>query len=151
MIDFGVAGIRHALIEGIPHRMTWGCMNRIPKRLFPPFERAYRQQLSTGCPAAREERRFRHAIVEAAARWSVFHMIWRVPDAMKADRPRGGATLRQQVLAWLSAFIETSEEFERFGALGKSAHGVRARLRSRWPVETHSIPLYPAFQRGGGG
>jgi hypothetical protein len=149
MIDFGVAGLRHALIEGIPHRMTWGCINRMPKRLFLPFEEAYRKELSTGCPAARNESRFREAMVEAAARWSVFHMIWRVPDAMKADRPRGAASLRQQLLAWLSAFIKTSEEFGRFPALGKSAHRVRARLRSQWPSETHNIPLYPAFQRAG--
>jgi hypothetical protein len=149
MIDFGVAGLRHALIEGIPHRMTWGCINRMPKRLFLPFEEAYRKGLSTGCRAARNESRFRQAIVEAAARWSVFHMIWRVPDAIKADRPRGAASLRQQLLAWLTAFVETSEQFERFPALGKSAHQVRARLRSQWPRETHSIPLYSAFRRAG--
>src|SRR5262249_11394887 len=50
------------------------------------------------------------------------------------------------VLAWLSAFVEVSEELDRFTALGKSAYGVRARLRSEWPAETHSIPLYPAFR-----
>jgi hypothetical protein len=151
MIDFGVAGLRHALIEGIPHRMTWGCINRVPKRLFLPIEEAYRRALSTGCPAARNESRFRQAIVEAAARWSVFHMIWRVPDAMKADRPRGAASLRQQLLAWLSAFVEMSEEFDRYPALGRSANRVRARLTSQWPSETHNIPLYPAFQRAGAG
>lgn len=60
MIDFGVAGHRHALIEGIPRRMTK---------------------------------------TEAAATWSVFHIIWRLPGAMKADRPKGAASLRQQLLA----------------------------------------------------
>ena len=147
MIDFGVAGLRHALIEGIPHRMTWGCINRMPKRLFLPLEEAYRKELSTGCPAARNESRFREAIVEAAARWSVFHMIWRVPDAMKADRSRGAASLRQQLLAWLSAFVETSEEFDRYPALRRSAYRVRAQLTGQWPSETHKISLYPAFQR----
>src|SRR5215831_5766537 len=123
MIDFGVAGLRHALIE-----------------------EAYRKEVSARCPAAGNEARFRQAMVEAAARWSVFHMIWRVPDAIKADRPRGGATLRQQVLAWLSAFVEMSEEFDHFPALGKSAHRVHGRLKSQWPSDTHNIPLFPAFQ-----
>jgi hypothetical protein len=81
---------------------------------------------------------------------SVFHMIWHVPDAIKADRPRGGATLRQQVLAWLSAFVEMSEEFDQFPALGKSAHRVHGRLKNQWPSDTHNIPLYPAFQCTGG-
>jgi hypothetical protein len=68
MIDFGVAGLRHALIGGIPHRMTWGCINRIPKRLFRPFEEAYRKELSARCSAVGNEDRFRQAMVEAAAR-----------------------------------------------------------------------------------
>src|SRR5215831_2684893 len=103
MIDFGVAGLRHALIEGIPHRITWGCVNRIPRRLFTRLEEAYRNELVTGCVAAKDKSRFWQAMIEAAARWSIFHIIWRVPDALRADRPRGAATLRQQVLAWLSA------------------------------------------------
>jgi hypothetical protein len=61
----------------------------------------------------------------------------------QGGQPRGAASLRQQLLAWLSAFVETSDEFERFPALGKSAHRVRARLKSHWPSETHTIPLYP--------
>ena len=35
MIDFGVAGFRRALIAGMPHRTTWCCIQRIPKRLSP--------------------------------------------------------------------------------------------------------------------
>jgi Phosphotransferase enzyme family len=149
MLDFGVSGFRHALIEGMPHRMTWGSMQRIPRRLFVPFETVYQTELSHGCPAARTHSAFRRAMVEAGGRWSVFHVIWRVPDALKADRPRGWTTLRQQVLAWLAAFAELSEECGHLSALGKSAYRVRRCLQSHWPRETHEIPYYPAFRNSG--
>jgi hypothetical protein len=40
------------------------------------------------------------------------------------DRPRGAASLRQQMLAWRSAFIEASEE------LSGSRHSVCLRIES---------------------
>ncbi len=126
--------------------MTWGCINRIPKHLYRPFEERYRKELSATCMAATNETLFRQAMIEAAARWHIFHLIWRVPGALKADRPRGGATLRQQVMAWLSAFAEMTDEFGRFPALGRAAAQAHAELLRQWPGEAHEIPFFPAFR-----
>ena len=103
-------------------------------------------ELAPGCPTAGNEREFCRAMVDAGARWSVFHVIRRVPDAVRRDRPRGDATLRQQVLAWLAAFTEMSDEWGRFSALGRQADQVRARLKTLWSAETHDVPYYPAFR-----
>jgi hypothetical protein len=46
LFDFGAGGFRHALIEGMPWRMTWGCMMRIPSRIWPAMEWAYRCSLA---------------------------------------------------------------------------------------------------------
>ena len=146
MIDFGEGGLRHALIEGVPHRMTWGCVYRVPRSLFLPLEEAYRKAIAVGCPPAADEAGFRQAMVTAGARWNVFQMISRIPEAIHRDRPRGEATLRQQVLAWLGAFVDISDECGGFPALARKADQVRDRLRSEWPGETHEIPYAPAFR-----
>src|SRR5207237_6889868 len=41
LFDFGAGGLRHALIEGMPARMTWGCMMRLPARILPLMDTAY--------------------------------------------------------------------------------------------------------------
>jgi hypothetical protein len=146
MMDFGVAGFRHALIEGMPHRLTWGCVRRIPRRLFAPMEDVYRVELARSCRVARDEAAFRRVMAEAGGRWSVLHVVHRVADALNGDRPRGRhATLRQQVLASISAFSVLSEEVDQLPALGQSAAALERCLRARWPDETHYIPPYPAF------
>ena len=52
LLDFGESGYRHALIEGIPGRMTWGCMMRIPSHIIPRMDSAYRNELIRGYPDA---------------------------------------------------------------------------------------------------
>jgi len=147
MIDFGVSGPRHALIEGVPHRTTWGCINPVPGSLFPVLENAYRKELAIGCPPAANEADFHKAAVAAGARWNVFHVIGRLAEAIERDRPRGESTLRQQVVAWLGAFANMSEQWGGFRAMRKTAIQVLARLRAEWPKETHEIPCAPAFRR----
>ena len=111
----------------MPGRMTWGCMMRIPARILPLMDAAYQTQLKQKHPEMSDET-FRLALVEAGARWHIFHVVHRLPDALMNDRQRGLTTLRQQVIAWLTAFADLSEELRYFQALGTSARSMVERL-----------------------
>jgi hypothetical protein len=145
LFDFNAGGFRHAVIEGMPGRMTWGCMMRIPASVLPLMDAAYYTQLTQAHPEI-SEGMFRQAMTEAGARWHIFHIIHRLPDALLSDRQRGPTTLRQQLVAWLMAFINLSEEFCGTPALGRSARQMLERLSSIWSVEASSLPYYPAFR-----
>lgn len=146
LFDFDSGGLRHALIEGMPWRMTWGCMMRIPRHVVPRMERAYQSQLARGYPEASDDRVFRRSMAKAGARWNIFHVIHRLPDALEGDRQRGPTTLRQQTVAWIEAFAELSEEVGQMEALGKSARDMAECLRKLWPAEVSRLPYYPAFR-----
>jgi hypothetical protein len=148
LIDFGACGIRHPLVEGMPHRLTWGCTKRIPRRLYSRLEKTYQLELSRRYRQAADDSFFHAAMMAATARWNIFHTIWRVPDALEGDRPRGLTSLRQQVVAWIDAFAEMSEEFNQMPSLGNSARRLLSRLKELWPAETHTIPYYSAFTSG---
>jgi hypothetical protein len=145
LFDFDQGGFRHALIEGMPGRMTWGCQMRIPARVQSDMERAYQAALSLGYAQVADDRVFYHGMVEAGARWNILHLIHRVPTALSGDYQRGLTTLRQQVVAWLEAFADLSDERQQLQALGKSAREAVKRLRELWPAEVCSLPYYPAF------
>ncbi len=145
LFDFNAGGFRHALIEGMPGRMTWGCMMRIPARLLPLMDAAYQSQLTQKHPEISEEM-FRRAMIEAGARWHIFHVIHRLPDALTKDRQRGLTSLRQQMIAWLTAFADLSEEFCGMSALGTSARRMAEHLSGIWSAEAGDMPYYPAFR-----
>jgi hypothetical protein len=151
LYDYDCGGYRHALVEGLAGRLTWGCSSRIPADVVRAMDAAYREELAGGCVAAGEDRSYRQALVEAAARWHVFHVIWRLPTGLERDFLRGLTTFRQQLLAWLDAFVGVVEELGLATALGESARAVGRCLRARWPPETGRLPYYPAFSEGKGG
>jgi hypothetical protein len=146
LFDFDAGGFRHALIEGMPGRMTWGCQMRIPARVQGDMERAYQAALSRGYAEVADDRVFYRGLVEAGARWNILHLIHRVPAALSGDYQRGLTTLRQQTVAWLEAFADLSEERQQLQALGKSAREAVKRLRELWPAEVCGLPYYPAFR-----
>src|SRR5215510_4147785 len=80
----------------------------------------------------------------------IFHINHRLPDAIESDRQRGPTTLRQQVIAWIEAFAELSEEHGQMRALGKSARAIWERLQDFWPTESCNLPFYPAFRDSAG-
>ena len=150
LFDFGSGGFRHALIEGMPWRMTWGCMMRIPNQSWRAMEMAYRSRLICGYAGAIDDVRLYQSMVEAGARWNIFHINHRLPDAIKSDRQRGPTTLRQQVIAWIEAFAELSEEHGQMQALGKSARAMWKRLHDLWLIESRKLPFFPAFRDSAG-
>src|SRR5205085_271589 len=109
MFDYGSCGLRHALVEGMPARMTWGCTMGIPRELLAPLDEAYRARLAAARPEIRADAVYHRALSEAAARWHLLHVVHRLPEAVIADRPRGPTSLRQQVVAWVLAFAELTE------------------------------------------
>jgi hypothetical protein len=148
LYDFNVGGLRHALIEGMPGWMTWGCHMRFPIDLIAKMDDVYQQELAQGCPATADEKLYRRARTLAAARWHLFHVTLRLPEALRADVPRGTmTTLRQQFLAWTDAFVKVAMVADCVPNLTRTARQLAIRLRSEWPSEVHSIPYYPVFQR----
>lgn len=145
LYDFDSAGFRHALLEGVPALTSWGCVMRLPARLAPRMEAAYRAELSKTCAAASDEQLFRRALTDACARWHVFQVSTRLEHCLVEDAPRGPTTRRQQFLAWMDTFARVGEESEHPRVLAASARDLAARLRSLWPAETHALPPYPAF------
>ena len=137
--DFGSGGFRHALVEGLPHRITWGCIRRVPETVAAAMDRAYQE----AHPDLADDATFRRAATDAMTRWHVFHVIWRVPDALRRDHPRNPeATLRQQVVAWIDAYVDWADDGT---ALARTARRLVERLRERWPAYTHTIGYLPAY------
>jgi len=109
------------------------------------MEAAYYEQLVQVHPEISKPI-FHRAMVEAGARWHIFHVLHRLPDALLRDRQRGPTTLRQQMIAWLRSFISLSEEFGGMPALRGSANIMLAHLCNVWSAETRTLPYYPAFR-----
>src|SRR5947207_1310330 len=80
-------GFRHALLEGLQARLTWGGMIRIPPDVMSLMDEAYRTELATHVPDIGDNRVYRLALVEAGARWNIFHVVGRLPEAVRRDRP----------------------------------------------------------------
>lgn len=147
LFDFNVGGLRHALIEGMPGRMTWGCHGRFPESLIGKMDDVYQKELAAGCAVAVDENRYRRAMALAAARWHLFHVTSRLAEAVRADAVRGPlATLRQQFLGWTDAFVTMAGDDGAVPALAETSRRLAVRLRQRWPGEVHTVPYYPAFQ-----
>jgi hypothetical protein len=144
--DFDCSGFRHALLEGVPGRTTWGCVMAIPHQLSAQLERVYRTALAQVSRAASDNDVFHQALVVATARWHIFKVLRHLNGCLAEDAPRGPTTRRQQFLAWLDVFGSMTEEFAFMTALGKSARAMAVRLRARWPADVHTLPLYPAFR-----
>ncbi|HZS10023.1 MAG TPA: hypothetical protein VFD58_34665 [Blastocatellia bacterium] len=146
LYDFDCGGFRHALLEGLPGRLSWGCVMRIPDRVIERMEPAYRRELVKGCAVAADDDVFHRAMIEAAARWHVFQVLSRLPDCLTVDATRGPTTRRQQFLAWMDGFAGMTREFGLMTALGDAARELAARMHERWPPEVHPLPVYPAFR-----
>jgi hypothetical protein len=146
LYDFDCGQFRHAFLEGVPGRSTWGCVMRIPLAIAHQMETVYRDALAVKHPQIHDERFFRAAITEAHARWHLFQVLHRLPSCLIQDAPRGPTTRRQQFLAWMDSFADITEEATSMQALGTMARTLAGKLRRQWPSDVHILPYYPAFQ-----
>jgi len=148
LIDFEFGYFGHALIDASYARMlfpTCWCANRLPQSIVEKMESRYRTEFVKGCPEAKENSIWEHALLSMCGYWLLNTLAWHLEAALKEDRNWGIAGLRQRILARLEAFAIAAEEYGRFPALLETAGHLRDTLSQRWP-EIQPLPLYPAFQ-----
>ena len=123
-------------------------MKSVPRQVQEDMEQAYREEFEKGCPNVISDREFSRAKVEASAHWHIFHVTVRLRQALRndTDAQRGPSTLRQQVIAWLSAFAEISDETNDLRALGKCASRLVPQLKKQWGRDCTELPNFGAFR-----
>src|SRR5262249_15740131 len=135
LFDFDCGGFRPAPLGGPPGGLSLGAPPRLPAAGAGALGPAGPPAPAAGGRAAGGDGLCRRALGEAAARWHIFHAIWRLPTALERDYQRGLTRLRQQQLAWLEGFAAVAEECGHATALGSSARALAARLRAQWPSD----------------
>lgn len=145
-IDFEFGGYRHALLDGVYWHTqfpTCWCANRIPDAFVPKLERAYREELAKGCPAAADDRAFDLAVVRAAfAR--TFDVFGYASWWLKRDERWGIATVRQRLPTRFRSFAALARSRDIYPALADLAEKVADALDARFAPEP--LPIYPAFR-----
>ncbi len=148
-IDFETAGFRNALVDGVYGRMMFPscwCASRIPKTVVETMEITHHRELAKGCVAARDDKQYRRAIVDASAFWLLVALVWYLPKAVDTDADWGISTMRQRISARLEAFIAVSEEYGHLSGIRRTARALSDALGKRWPSEVIGLSLYPAFR-----
>jgi hypothetical protein len=152
LFDFEGGAFRHALTDGVYGRIhfpTCWCVNRLPDRIQPLMESAYRAELARGCPAAQDDQLFERAVVEACAYWTLRHCsrnMRTILQVIDEDFEWGIATVRQRVLLRAGILEQLTAESGHLVALGATFADLAAKLRARWPAEADTMPYYPAFR-----
>jgi hypothetical protein len=149
LLDFEFGGFRHALLDAAYLRILlptcWG-VNQIPKDVMRRAEAAYRGELVKGCPEAKDEATFTHALVEACAFWLIeTFAAWFMPRILKEDWRWGIASVRQRVLVRFNCFAEAAAEFAHLEAIGATIRELETKLRQLWSG-IEEMPYYPAFR-----
>jgi len=148
LFDFEFGMFRHALLDGSYWRAlfpTCSHANRLPAPFIRQLEETYRAELAKSCIAARDEERFQRAMAEACAYWTLRTTGWHLADALIADGQWGIASLRQRILARLSALAERLADLDQLPATTTTCHQLAQYLKGLWP-EMEEMPLFPAFR-----
>jgi hypothetical protein len=148
LIDFETGHFGHAFIDVAYGRMMFPscwCANRLPDSIVQQMEKTYRAILCQHCVAAEDDQIFKTALSNTCGFWLLATLTRHFEDALEKDSDFGISTTRQRILARLEAFISTSQEFNQLTGLCDTSSQLLDLLRQRWS-ETHSLPLYPAFQ-----
>lgn len=150
LFDFESASFDHPLLEAVTLRMTFptcgmAFVNQVPEVICRQAESAYRAVLAKSCPQVVDERVYGPAVTAACALWALAFCQGWLERAIVSDDPRMNR-VRQCAFVRFEAFVLTAREFQSLSALGETFAELVAELRSRWPLESHDLPLYPAFQ-----
>lgn len=152
-IDFEWGHFGHALLDAVYPRMMWPscwCAGRLPDEIIAKMENSYRAELIRGCPEAREDAVWEPGLVHMCAMTLLNRLAWDLEPALREDRKRGIASLRQRSLAQLEAFIKTADTFHQLPALCAAAGQLFSLLRMRW-TDTTPLTLFPAFDHPSAG
>lgn len=101
--------------EALAPRHMWGCILKLPESALLELESQYAAGFSPDGHASDI------AMVDAAAWWHVFNVLWRLPTALEADYRRDESSLRQQLIGWLTCFSEMGSRQEQMSRLRESA------------------------------
>lgn len=148
VMDFEVAGWRHALLDGAYARLRHlNCLDAqvIPDEIQAEMEQLYREALSERCHAARDDCLFAQGLTHACAGWMIVTLS-NLPRVVDNDKPRGPASYRQRIIASLDAFIGTTQEFQLLPALGATSQRLRARLADLWSRSLAPVEEFPVFR-----
>ncbi|HYI26065.1 MAG TPA: phosphotransferase [Thermomicrobiales bacterium] len=150
LIDFEFSHIGHALMDGVYGRVpfpTCWCVGMIPEDVAGEMDRAYRQELSRGCPAALNDQRYARAVAEACVFWMILLCHWHpLPNLIEEDREWGPGTIRQRLLVRLAVAAGVTADADHLTAIGEMAGVMAGVLHERWDADVAPMPLYPAFQ-----
>ena len=158
--DFEAAGFRHALADATILRYpypTGGPPWRLPLDVAGAAERAYRQELAIGWPAALDDALYERGIAAACAAWTTVRLerLPRVDAGPDRDNwslvPPGWSariptrSRRRQLVAILETFIEAARRAGTLATFAAWCDSMVHALRTRWPETREELPLYPAF------
>jgi hypothetical protein len=147
LFDFEHAGFRHALLDGAyahsPFPTCW-CTSRLPDRLIPVLEAAYRAEIAKAVEEATDDAWFGRALVTACAYWLMSGFI-SMSDCLKGDQVWGISTTRQRVLYRLDVFSRLALAHNHLQALASHTRLLQEQLSAIW-TEVEPMPLYPAFR-----
>jgi Phosphotransferase enzyme family len=147
LIDYEFARPSHALLDGIYWRIgfpTCWCAGRVPAEIAARVDAAYRSEIKTAIPQARDDNAYEAELAHMAAIWLFTCLSWRLDEALKEDATWGIASIRSRLLWYLEAMIELTGAAGVLPGLRATADIWLADLRRSWP-DTTPLGAYPAF------
>ena len=148
LVDFESGGWRNALVDGSYPRLRYlhtSWAGAIPPALRREAERAYRETLAEGCPAAGDDGLYHTAHVACAAAWTAGLCAF-IPRVLHEDEMWNIASRRARILCGLEDFADLAEEYRRLPALAEFCRGLNGLLREKWGGPA-GLPLYAALAR----
>jgi hypothetical protein len=122
-----------------------------------PLERAYREALARGYPAALDDAAYESGLAAASAAWTILRLV-RLPkveagpdrDAWTLVPPAWSAPLpvrsrRHQLVAIIETCIASARQAGTLETLATWCESLVTALRTRWPEASEERPLYPAL------
>ncbi|MBX3064976.1 MAG: phosphotransferase [Anaerolineae bacterium] len=153
LIDFESAHFDHALLEGVNARMgfpTCGMafVNRVPEAVWRQAEAAYRAELVKYCSQAADDKVYRSVMTAACALWLLgFCGNWLEAALIGDFPPHKLNRIRQCAIFRMQAFVQATQEFDSFHALGETFTKLLVKLRAAWSPDAQELPLYPVFEK----
>jgi hypothetical protein len=148
LIDFETGHFGHAFIDAAYGRMMFAncwCSSRLPHPVIQQMEQTYRAILIPHCSAAADDQIFATEFAHICGYWLLHTLRLHGHYIFEQDAEWGVSTVRQRLLAQMTAFITACEEFKRLPRLRATICRLQARLQLQWS-ELPDLPLFPVFQ-----
>jgi hypothetical protein len=146
LLDFEYAGVRPALYDAL----LWTLFCPFPPDLIERADRAYRDTMAAGFPAARDDATYVSARARVAA-WRMLDLFhWQTPALLEADRvwaPNVGA--RGAILWHLARFhalARAASSDPIVTAIATTTAALERTLRARWGAPPDAAAVWPAFR-----